>query len=219
MTILADINAGQTRITTRTIAENAQLIDTVRECESYLRDGGEKLGIACPPLRVRETQKEVTLTADADGTADLPDGFLSSIFVSPVEDRKIRIRWTPLEQFRIEETTYPNGTDSYSHFGNKLFLSKKHNQVLLGYHCPLSSVIDDEPNWVWETDKEVYIYFVASRVLQNARNQQQATSWFNEFSSKIARLNRTYGDGAFTKGARARYRGAGQIGRRYPAYY
>ena len=239
MTARLDVlSVRQQRITGRTLA------DIIQEADNFLRVGGEKFGISAPPLRVRAMQFRHTVRNSNsvpmnDNTAALYQtesknyfgkfDVLQTISIASIPvphniaERGGLLRWTSYEQFTRDETSYINGSDQWTHIGNDMIISKKHpavEAVVVLPMNPLCGVADDgavidQDNWLWENSPEVYTAFIVARAYQEARVREQAERWFGEYAGSVIRLNRTYGDSVILKGARFRYRGAGQLGRRY----
>lgn len=222
MSRFAEINNRQRATTTRGLPAG-MIDDMVLECDNYIRDGGGKFGVSAPPLRIRDMKVEATLNLDPNNGAALPADFLQAVYLVSDNDTKHKLTFVNWEEFQRSKATHvDNGTNFWSFFGNQIFTAGvRHQAVRLGYYASLAPLTDTgvESNWVWEQDQGVYAYFVTALVFQRARLEKQGMMWFKEYSEKIVRLNRAYGDAAVLKGARMRYPLAGRLGRRHPHFW
>ena len=217
--ILQAVNTAQAGITTRQISAPSVVASMIGEADNMVRDGGTMFDVQAPPLRVRELQRKETVDVADDCSVPMPADLLGLIFLAPAEKAWTRLKWVPYETYAQSRDTFPTGTNEYTFFQNQVFVTNRHKKLIVGYHGADERLTDDGGGWLWNNTPEVFTWFLAARVFQNARHEDQAKIWFMQFSDKLVRLNRTYGENALLKGARMSYRGHGQIGRRSPKYY
>ena len=241
MAAFDDISDAQAAITLRRQAVQREVVaDYILECDHAIRDGGAYAGVAAPPLRVRDMDVVIPVTTEVPAEGNLNASGMASARIQTTSGEDVlalksvamitevdgyprrQLEWTSYDNLVSNASLYEyDDIFQYTFVGSEIYTPKPWQLELLGTGAlPFLTNENAGDHWLYRRDKFVYGYFVAARVLENARLPDEAAKWANRYSEKIVRLNRTYGSNAFMRGAKTRYRGSGYgIGRAYPQYW
>lgn len=227
------INQQQKAITLRLLSSELSR-QYIQESEGYLSDGAGMYAkgkdFQCPPLRVRNMQKQVELTASNTPPSSkftLPDDFLSMSSVLNQTNRSRRLDYTTNSEFAANLERYKDGIAQWTIVGNVIEVGmadvaseQDSAKLSIIYHAKMPSVLGDEyeQNWCWANYPTLYYHAVAAQNYQAARLDEQAAIWWNRFCDKVIHLNRTYGRQAVLKGATMSYNAGRQLGAYYPKF-
>lgn len=239
----ADIEAHVVATAVRSV-DRATMLEYLAEFEGFVNFGGSKMGVNFPPLRTAQMRDEIAgrpIFASGGTFFQFPGtSFVTQIDSITIRGEKEPLFFVPYRDFVVREENSVNGSNIWTNGGqggdgvfggvnkfpsvNVITFSKKFVGAVpdLFYYTNISPLPDVSRNlstWLWNLSKDTYMNFITARVLQQARNKEEAIMWFNECADRMVRLNRTYGESATQRAGIMRYQGIGQIGSRYPKYF